>query len=61
MISYSISMSLIFLVVIWTVGSVNLMDILSFQSTIPLVVPLLPIALLFLISAILECNRAPAD
>ena len=61
MISYSISMSQIFLVVIWTVGSVNLMDILSFQSTIPLVIPLLPIALLFLISAILECNRAPAD
>lgn len=61
MISYSISMSLIYITIILTVGSINLIDIINYQENIRLILPLLPIGILFLISAILECNRSPAD
>lgn len=61
MISYSIVLSLIYLSIIITVGSINLIDIYNYQKNIILFIPLLPIAILFMISAVLECNRSPAD
>jgi len=61
MISYSISLSLIYLTIIFCVGSVDLLTILNSQANIPLVIPLAPVASLFIISAIAECNRSPFD
>ena len=61
MISYSVSLSLIILTVIFVVGSVDLLQIIFAQRSIPFVLPLLPIAFLFLISAVAETNRAPFD
>jgi NADH:ubiquinone oxidoreductase subunit H len=61
MISYSVSLSLIILIVIFTVGSVDLLPILQSQANVPLILPLLPVAILFAISAVIELNRAPFD
>lgn len=61
MISYSVSQSLIFLTVIFTLGTVNLLDLLAAQQPIALFWPLLPMALLFMVSAVAETNRAPFD
>lgn len=61
MISYSISQSIIQQVFIYTTGSLNLKEILTFQQAVPFLYPLAPLVLLFGVSAVLECNRAPAD
>ncbi len=61
MISYSVSLSLILLTLIFINGSVNLVDFYINQSSISYFFPLFPIFLLFLISAIAETNRAPFD
>ena len=61
MISYSVSLSLIFLIQIFLNGTVNLIDFFSNQSVISNFFPLFPIAILFIISAIAETNRAPFD
>jgi NADH:ubiquinone oxidoreductase subunit H len=61
MISYSVSLSLILLTVILTVGTVDLIPILTSQKNMPLAIPLLPIAIMFIISAIAETNRSPFD
>ena len=61
MISYSVSLSLIILTVVLSFGTVNLLDILQAQSPIASFFALFPMAILFLISAIAETNRAPFD
>jgi hypothetical protein len=61
MISYSVSLSLILLTLIFLNGSVNLIDFYHNQSIIINFFPLFPIGLLFIISAIAETNRAPFD
>jgi len=61
MISYSISLSMIYLTVIFTLGTVNLLEMLTAQKGVMLIWPLLPMAFLFLISAVAETNRAPFD
>ncbi len=61
MISYSVSQSLIFQCVIFTQGTVNLLEIISAQRSISVFYALFPIAILFMISAIAEVNRAPMD
>lgn len=61
MISYSISLSLIYLVFIYSIGSLNFLDFLHFQQSVIFFFPLFPLVILFAISAVLECNRAPAD
>lgn len=63
MISYSVSQSLIILSVIFTIGSVNLLDILEAQNTKGTILmwALMPMGLLFMISAQAETNRAPMD
>ena len=61
MISYSVSLSLILLTVIFTLGTVNLLEILAAQQPIGLFYALLPMAILFMISAVAETNRAPFD
>jgi NADH-quinone oxidoreductase subunit H len=61
MISYEISIGLILVSVILTVGSLNFIDIVSFQSYIFFVLPFFPLFLMFLISILAETNRAPFD
>ncbi len=61
MISYSVSQSQIILTVLLSLGTVNLLEILHGQRVVAQVWAQLPMALLFLISAIAETNRAPMD
>src|SRR5439155_10554658 len=61
MISYEVSLGLIILTVILITSSLNISVIIQSQSTMYHIVPLLPIGLLFFISALAETNRAPFD
>lgn len=61
MISYSVSLSLVLLCVIFLNGSLNIHSIIENQSVIANIFPILPVALLFIVSAIAETNRAPFD
>lgn len=61
MISYSISLSLILQTVVLTVGSIELLTIMEAQRSISLFNALFPMAILFMISAVAETNRAPFD
>lgn len=61
MISYSISLSLIILTIVYTLGEINLLDIAYKQNGFFTIFPLFPISLLFGLSIIAECNRAPFD
>nr|YP_009440950.1 NADH dehydrogenase subunit 1 [Absidia glauca]AMA21257.1 NADH dehydrogenase subunit 1 [Absidia glauca] len=61
MVSYEVVMGLIILTVVLLVGSLNLTEIIQSQISIWYIIPLLPLSLMFLISAIAETNRAPFD
>lgn len=63
MISYSISISLIILIIYLTSSSIDLFIILNSQISISklYIYPLLPISFLFFISIIAETSRAPMD
>lgn len=55
------SLSLIILTVIFTLGTVNLLDIIAAQQPIGLFYALLPMAILFMIAALAETSRPPFD
>ena len=57
MISYSITLSLIILSVASVLGTINLLHFMMIDHHI--ILPLLPLAILFAISAVAETNRAP--
>jgi NADH-quinone oxidoreductase subunit H len=61
MVSYEVSIGLIIQTCLVLVGSINLTDILEFQTYIWLVVPLFPSFVLFFISSLAETNRPPFD
>lgn len=61
MVSYEVVMGLIILTVVLLVGSLNLTEIIQSQISVWYIIPLLPLSLMFLISAIAETNRAPFD
>lgn len=62
MISYEIVISLCILPVIFITGSLNLTDIMFFQTqTIYNVVPFFPVCLMLFIAILAETNRAPFD
>ncbi len=61
MISYEISIGFIIITVLLCVGSLNLTDIVLAQKTVWFVIPLLPMFVVFFISALAETNRAPFD
>lgn len=61
MISYEVSMGLILITVLLCAGSLNLSNICVSQKAVWFFVPLLPLAVLFLISILAETNRAPFD
>jgi len=61
MISYEVSIGLIFLNINVIVGSLDITKIVLFQQNIWLVFPLFPVFLLFFVSALAETSRAPFD
>ncbi len=61
MISYEISIGFIIITVLLCVGSLNLTDIVLAQKTVWFAIPLLPMFVVFFISALAETNRAPFD
>ena len=61
MVSYEVSMGFILITVLLCVGSLNLSDIVRAQETVWFAVPLLPMFVIFFVSALAETNRAPFD
>lgn len=61
MISYEVSLGLTILSVVVCSGSLNLQEIVEKQKNVWYVFPLLPLAVIFLISMLAETNRAPFD
>ncbi|AWK84792.1 NADH-quinone oxidoreductase subunit NuoH [Azospirillum thermophilum] len=61
MVSYEVSMGLIIISVLLCVGSLNLTDIVKAQETVWFAIPLLPMFVMFFISALAETNRSPFD
>jgi NADH-quinone oxidoreductase subunit H len=61
MVSYEVSIGFVIVTVLLCAGSLNLTAIVEAQTTIWFVVPLFPMAIVYFISALAECNRAPFD
>jgi NADH-quinone oxidoreductase subunit H len=61
MVSYEVSMGFVIITVLLCVGSLNLSDIVQAQERVWFVFPLLPMAVVFFISALAETNRHPFD
>ena len=61
MVSYEVSLGLIIICVLLCAGSLNLRDIVLAQQKIWFGIPLFPLFIIFLISALAETNRAPFD
>tara|TARA_Y100000590_G_scaffold470615_1_gene666986 strand:- start:301 stop:1314 length:1014 start_codon:yes stop_codon:yes gene_type:complete len=61
MVSYEVSIGFVIITVLLCVGSLNLTKIVEAQSTIWFAIPLLPMFIIFFISALAETNRLPFD
>ncbi len=61
MISYEVSMGFVLVTVLLCVGSLNLNDIVLAQKNLWFAVPLLPMMVIYFISALAETNRTPFD
>jgi NADH-quinone oxidoreductase subunit H len=61
MVSYEVSIGFVIVTVLLAVGSLNLSDIVRAQQTIWFFIPLFPMFVIFVISALAETNRAPFD
>jgi NADH-quinone oxidoreductase subunit H len=61
MVSYEVSMGLIIVCVLLCVGSLNLSDIVTAPRPVWVQVMLFPMLIVFLVSILAECNRAPFD
>jgi NADH-quinone oxidoreductase subunit H len=61
MVSYEVSIGFVLVTVLLCAGSLNLSEIVLAQRTVWFVIPLLPMAVIFFISALAETNRAPFD
>lgn len=62
MVSYEVSMGFVMISVLLTVGSLNLTDIVMFQKEhMWMLIPHLPMAVVFFISTLAETNRHPFD
>jgi NADH-quinone oxidoreductase subunit H len=61
MVSYEVSIGFIIVTVLLTAGSLNLSEIVEAQRTVWYVIPHLPMAVVFFVSALAETNRAPFD
>jgi NADH-quinone oxidoreductase subunit H len=61
MVSYEVSMGFIIVCVLLVAGTLNLTDIVLAQRTVWFCIPLFPMFIMFFISILAECNRAPFD
>jgi NADH-quinone oxidoreductase subunit H len=61
MVSYEVSIGLVIITVLLSAGSMNLTSIVESQKGLWYVIPHLPMAVIFVISALAETNRAPFD
>lgn len=61
MISYEVSIGFILISVVLCAESMNLTDIVKTQGKVWYMVPLFPLFIMFIISALAETNRAPFD
>jgi NADH-quinone oxidoreductase subunit H len=61
MVSYEVCIGLILISALLCSSSVNFIEIVLFQQSIFFLVPLFPLALMFLVSILAETNRAPFD
>ncbi len=61
MVSYEVSIGFVIVTVLLCVGSLNLSAIVEAQKTIWFCIPLLPMFVVFFISALAETNRSPFD
>jgi NADH-quinone oxidoreductase subunit H len=61
MVSYEVSIGFIIVSVLLSAGSLNLTEIVEAQRTVWYVIPHLPMAVVFFVSALAETNRAPFD
>ncbi len=61
MVSYEVSIGLVIITVLLCVGSLNLSRIVEAQKTVWFVIPLLPMFVIYFISALAETNRSPFD
>ncbi len=61
MVSYEVAIGFVMITVLLCVGSLNLSDIVRAQETVWFALPLLPMFVIFFISALAETNRAPFD
>ena len=61
MVSYEVSIGFVIITVLLCVGSLNLTKIVEAQQTVWFAIPLLPMFIIFYISALAETNRLPFD
>ena len=61
MVSYEVSIGFVIVTVLLCVGSLNLSDIVVAQKSCWFIIPLFPMFVVFVISALAETNRAPFD
>ena len=61
MVSYEVSIGFVIITVLLCVGSLNLTKIVEAQETVSFAIPLLPMFVVFFISALAETNRLPFD
>ena len=61
MVSYEVSIGFVIITVLLCVGSLNLSKVVEAQKTVWFAIPLLPMFIIFFISALAETNRLPFD
>lgn len=61
MVSYEVSIGLILINILLFTSSLNLIDIVLFQESIWFIVPLFPLFIMYVVSALAETNRPPFD
>jgi len=61
MVSYEVSIGFVIITILLCVGSLNLSQIVEAQRNLWFVLPHLPMAIIFMVSALAETNRSPFD
>ena len=61
MVSYEVSIGFVIVTVMLAVGSLNLSDVVRAQERVWFFIPLFPMFIIFVVSALAETNRAPFD
>jgi len=61
MVSYEVSIGFVIITVLLCAGSLNLSKVVEAQKTVWFAIPLLPMFIIFFISALAETNRLPFD